>query len=98
MNDTNVAHLPIMDNALRVSEARYRCLFESAKDGIPISDAKTAQIDNVNPFLIELPGYSHAEIPGKKLWEIGVFKDMALNMGSQYAMTCASQIRILTTA
>lgn len=79
MNDPNES-LPIVDKALRVSEARYRRLFESAQDGILILDAKTAQIDDVNPFLIELLGYSHAELLGKKLWEIGAFKDTALTM------------------
>ena len=68
------------DSALRISEARYRRLFESAQDGILILNAVTAQIDDVNPFLIELLGYSHAEFLGKKLWEIGAFKDTVLNM------------------
>jgi PAS domain S-box-containing protein len=68
-----------MDKAFRVSEARYRRLFESAQDGILILNANTSQIDDVNPFLINLLGYSHAEFLGKKLWEIGVFKDTALN-------------------
>lgn len=72
--------LPAPDNALRMSEARYRRLFESAQDGILILNATTAQIDDVNPFLIELLGYSHAEFLGKKLWEIGAFKDTVLTM------------------
>lgn len=44
--------------ALVASEIRYRRLFESAKDGILILDAKTGMIVDVNPFLIELRGYS----------------------------------------
>ena len=61
--------------ALRDSETRYRRLFETAKDGILILDFKTGQIADVNPFLIEMLGYSHTEFVGKKLWEIGPFKD-----------------------
>lgn len=80
MNDTNASTLPILDKALQVSEARYRRLFESAQDGILILNALTAQIDDVNPFLIDLLGYSHAEFLGKKLWEIGAFKDTELTM------------------
>ena len=42
--------------ALRVSELRYRRLFEAAKDGILILDPKTGMIVDVNPFLVELFG------------------------------------------
>lgn len=80
MDDASDSHLLIVDKALRVSEARYRRLFESAQDGILILNAQTAQIDDANPFLIELLGYSHAEFLGKKLWEIGAFKDTVLTM------------------
>ena len=62
--------------ALEDSETRYRRLFETAKDGILILDFKTGQIVDVNPFLIEMLGYTHSEFVGKKLWEIGPFKDV----------------------
>jgi len=62
--------------ALQNSETRYRRLFETAKDGILILDFKTGQITDVNPFLIEMLGYTHSEFVGKKLWEIGSFKDI----------------------
>jgi PAS domain S-box-containing protein len=65
--------------ALRVSELRYRRLFESAKDGILILDASTGQITDVNPFMVDLLGYSQEEYLGKALWEIGAFKDVAAN-------------------
>ena len=63
--------------ALRVSESRYRRLFETARDGILLLNSDTAQIEDVNPYLIELLGYSHAEFLGKKLWEVGPFADRA---------------------
>jgi PAS domain S-box-containing protein len=93
MNDATASHLPTMDKALRVSEARYRRLFESAQDGILILNAKTAQIDDVNPFLIKLLGYSHAEFLGKKLWEIGAFKDTALTMDAFAELQAKRYIR-----
>jgi PAS domain S-box-containing protein len=64
------------EEALKSSEKRYRRLFESAQDGILILDAETGQISDVNPFLVEMLGYSHEDFLGKKLWEIGVFKDI----------------------
>jgi len=65
------------DQALRTSESRYRRLFETAQDGILLLNADTAQIEDVNPYLITMLGYSHAEFLGKKLWEVGPFADRA---------------------
>ena len=62
---------------LQVSEARYRRLFESAQDGILILNANTGRITDVNPCLMKLLGYSRGEFLGKRLWEIGLFKDSA---------------------
>ncbi len=64
------------EQLLHASELRYRRLFEAAKDGILILDAETAQIVDVNPFLCALLGLSQAEVVGRKLWEIGPFKDV----------------------
>jgi len=61
---------------LKDSELRYRRLFEAAQDGILILDAKTGMIDDVNPFLIKMLGYSRDEFEKKKLWEVGAFRDV----------------------
>jgi PAS domain S-box-containing protein len=50
-------------------------LFETAQDGILILNADTGQIDDVNPFLTDLLGYTREQLLGNKLWEIGPFKD-----------------------
>jgi diguanylate cyclase (GGDEF)-like protein/PAS domain S-box-containing protein len=71
----NMAGRKRTEQALRESETRYRRLFETAKDGILLLDAVSGQIADVNPFLIELLGYTREELLGKKLWEIGPFKD-----------------------
>src|SRR3990170_7773668 len=62
-----------IEDALKASAVRYRRLFETAKDGILILDADTGRITDANPFLQYLLGYSHAELLGKRLWEIGRF-------------------------
>jgi formate hydrogenlyase transcriptional activator len=64
------------EEALKISETRYRRLFEAAQDGILILDAEAGQISDVNPFLVEMLGYSYEEFLGKRLWEIGAFKDI----------------------
>ena len=71
---TKVHTMPF--EGLRDSEIRYRRLFEAAHDGILLLDVDTGEITDVNPFLSELLGYSHAELLGKTLWEIGLFKDI----------------------
>jgi PAS domain S-box-containing protein len=64
-----------MQRALQTSETRYRRLFETAQDGILILDADTGRITDVNPFLVKMLGYSREQCLGKKLWELGAFKD-----------------------
>jgi PAS domain S-box-containing protein len=65
------------EDGLRGSEIRYRRLFEAAQDGILILDFATGQVVDVNPFLTNLLGYSHAELVGKDLWEIGPGEDIS---------------------
>ena len=60
---------------LRISEIRYRRLFEAARDGVLLLDPETRKITDVNPFMIELLGYTYEQFVGKELWEIGLLKD-----------------------
>lgn len=68
-----------IQEALISSELRYRRLFESAKDGILIFDSDTGQIEDVNPFLVTLLGYSLEQFLSKAIWDIGFFKDIIAN-------------------
>lgn len=65
-----------LEEAERSSELRYRRLFESAKDGILILDGNTGHIVDVNPYLLQLLGFSKEEIVGKELWQLGFFEDI----------------------
>ena len=75
--ESDITERKRIEGALQVSEVRYRRLFETAKDGILMLDADTGRITDANPFLKGLLGYSHAELLGKELWEIGPFRDIA---------------------
>jgi PAS domain S-box-containing protein len=55
-NDTRTKQM------LRASETSYRRLFEAAKDGILILDVDTGRINDVNPFLFNLLGFSRSEM------------------------------------
>jgi hypothetical protein len=68
-----------IEESLVILETRYRRLFETAQDGILILDAETGMIIDVNPFLIDLLGYTKSDFVEKEIWEIGFFKDIAAN-------------------
>src|SRR5664280_2863995 len=76
INSIKSAERTILSIFLIHSDERYRRLFETAQDGILILDAQTGKVTDVNPFLINILGYSHADIVGKRLWELGAFKDI----------------------
>jgi two-component system cell cycle sensor histidine kinase/response regulator CckA len=61
-------------DALSISEARYRRLFETALDGILILDGDSGLISDVNPFLVNLLDYSREELIGRTLWDTGAFR------------------------
>jgi two-component system CheB/CheR fusion protein len=62
---------------LVASEVRYRRLFESAKVGILILNAENGMIEDANPFITSLLGYSLEECIGKYVWELRSFKNVA---------------------
>jgi two-component system CheB/CheR fusion protein len=76
---TDITQAHKAETALNISETRYRSLFESAKDGILILDAETGKIVDVNPFLVELLGYSKEQFIEKSIWQIGFLKDIIAN-------------------
>jgi PAS domain S-box-containing protein len=68
-----------LQNELRASELSYRRLFEAANDGILILDLKSGRINDVNPFLCNLLGFSRHEMLGKTVAEVSPFKDIEPN-------------------
>jgi diguanylate cyclase (GGDEF)-like protein/PAS domain S-box-containing protein len=75
------------------SELRYRRLFETAQDGILILNALTGAITDVNPFLIAMLGYSRDEFIGKKLWQVGAFRDVQASQDAFEALQMNEYIR-----
>jgi PAS domain S-box-containing protein len=68
-----------IEPALCISELNYRRLFEAANDGILILNVDTGRINDVNPFLFKLLGFSRNEIIGKTVGELRPFKDIESN-------------------
>ena len=78
---------------VRISETRYRRLFECAHDGVIILDAGTRKIIDANPFMTRLLGYVHAELVGKELYEIGLLKDEAASKAMIQELNRTNQVR-----
>jgi PAS domain S-box-containing protein len=73
----DISNRRLAEKQMRISELRYRRLFEAAHDGVVLVDPVTAKIVDANPFMIKLLGYSHTDLVGKELFEIGLLKDKA---------------------
>jgi PAS domain S-box-containing protein len=67
------------EKAIFASELSYRRLFETARDGILVLDAASGRINDVNPFLLTLLGYTRSEMIGKTVGELSPFKDVVSN-------------------
>lgn len=75
------------------AEMRYRRVFEAAQDGILILNADTGRIEDANPFMSELLGYPKEYFAGKELWEIGLFRDIALSKAAFAELQKVGHIR-----
>ena len=67
-----------IERELQLSETHYRRLFETAKDGILLLHAKSGVVTDVNSHLLDMIGYRHDDIIGKKLWETAPFHNAAV--------------------
>jgi PAS domain S-box-containing protein len=88
---------------LSILEARYRRLFESARQGILIIDAFTQKIIDVNPSLAQFLSYDRVQILGKELREIGLFPDAitateALRVVQEKGSLCFKHLTLITKA
>ena len=90
---TTDQHAASAANRLHVSEIRYRRLFEAAHDGILIVDPGTRKIIDANPFMVNLLGYSLAEMVGMEIYEIGLFSDARANQDMFQILKATGQIR-----
>jgi len=65
-----------LENNLRVSEEKYRRLFETARDGVLLANAKTGEIIDVNPYLLDFFKLSLVDLKGKNIVEVIPFSTM----------------------
>jgi len=89
------------EQVIRESELRYRRVFEAANDGILILDADSGRIRDVNPYLMKMLGFSHGELVGTAIWELGPFRDIVANKAKfdllhQQGYCCAENLPMET--
>jgi len=53
----------------------FQRLFDASQDGILVLNFETGTIQDANPFILKLLGFSKEELIGKQLWEIGAILD-----------------------
>ncbi|MGI4790587.1 MAG: PAS domain-containing sensor histidine kinase [Janthinobacterium lividum] len=105
-SDPSVLELPVLEAAptvktsaeqasaaLKISERQYRRLFEAARDGILILDSEQGKVTDANPYMTELLGYSHDELLGRELWQIGLLQDKAASQEAFRRLKQESYIR-----
>ncbi len=67
-----------IERELQLSEAHYRRLFETAKDGILLLDSDSGIVRDVNSHLLDMLGYRREDLVGRRLWDVGPFGDIAV--------------------
>lgn len=80
-------------NKVRVSEVRFRRLFETAHDGILLLDPHTRKITDANPLMTKMLGYPHDQLVGKELFEIGLLKDEGASQVMFQKLTRRHEVR-----
>ena len=83
----------VAEEMTRLSEMRYRRLFEAAQDGVLLLDPVTCKITEANPFMTDLLGYSNDQLAGKQLYEIGLLKDEVASRDMFQKLTQTHQVR-----
>ena len=91
--NTDITDQKIAEDKVRVSEIRYRRLFEAAHDGVLLLDPDTCKITDANPFMTKLLGYPRDQLVGKELFEIGLLKDKAASQEMFQKLTEDHEVR-----
>jgi PAS domain S-box-containing protein len=78
--EAEIAERKRAEEHLRISENRYRRLFEASTDGILLVDPGNGAITATNLAMTALLGYTRDELLGQELWQIGLFADQAATL------------------
>jgi PAS domain S-box-containing protein len=87
------AHMEQKEELVRISEVRYRRLFETSPDGIMIIDKGTGKVVDINPAMTTLLGMSQESFLDKKLADLEVLKDIADPQGRLSILRRSDSVR-----
>jgi PAS domain S-box-containing protein len=73
--EAEIAERRAAEERLRISENRYRRLFEASTDGILIVDSQNGRIQDANPRIMHLLGCTREQVIGRELWQVGLMPD-----------------------
>jgi PAS domain S-box-containing protein len=90
---TDITEHKRAEEKVRVSEIRFRRLFETAHDGILLLDPGTRKITDANPLMTKMLGYPRNQLVGKELFEIGLLKDEAASQAMFQKLTRKHEVR-----
>ncbi|HYC43073.1 MAG TPA: EAL domain-containing protein [Noviherbaspirillum sp.] len=64
-----------IERELQLSEAHYRRLFETAKDGILLLHSDSGVVTDVNTCLLHMLGYRYDEFVGRRIYDAAPFRN-----------------------
>src|SRR6266571_2127374 len=73
--EAEIAERQAAEERLRISENRYRRLFEASTDGILMVDPRSGLITDVNPSLLHLLGSTREQVVDRELWQVRLLPD-----------------------
>lgn len=76
---TDITEHEQLAEALKISELRYKKLFELSKDGILILEESTGIIIDANQAIMSLLGYAREEFLGKYIWDVPSLKALVMD-------------------
>ena len=73
--EAEIAERQAAEERLRISESRYRRLFEASTDGILMIDPRSGLITDANPSFLHLLGSTREQVVDRELWQVGLLPD-----------------------
>src|SRR6266849_4327562 len=73
--EAEIAERQAAEERLRISENRYRRLFEASTDGILMVEPRSGLITDANPSFLHLLGSTREQVVDRELWQVGLLPD-----------------------
>jgi len=75
--EAEIAERQAAEERLRISENRYRRLFEASTDGILLVEPRSGLITDANPSFLHLLGSTLEQVVDRELWQVGLLPDQS---------------------